>query len=364
MNAHHDALLWRREGRVRPLQLRLALWSGGLLLICNLGVLLLITMFSSEPTINSDGSTLPQLHTSTWPGLHLPVGLTVAAILGGAGTYWLSRKALHRMRVLSRAAQTTSADTLDTRLSLEGPDDEIKELADAFDTMLERLKHAFERQGEFMGDVAHELRTPLATLRTNLEVVAADPDATLYDYQEMSAIAQRSLDRVQRLVDDLLLLATEDQLPASNEVALGPLFQDLLDDLEPVAEERKVKLRLISDTDVVVRGDRELLTRAFGNLVENGIRYNHPDGELEVAITRDGAWAVATISDTGVGMSPEEQARMFDRFYRADKSRSRHKGGAGLGLSIVAKIVHQHGGRVRVESTPGSGSAFTVFLPL
>lgn len=359
MNVRPPAAPWYPRGRGCPLQLRLALWSGGVLLVCNLTALLFITMFS--PEFAFDASRQMQSR----PRFHLPVGLTAAAVLGGAGTYWLSRKASQRMRLLSRAADSTSADTLGARLELNGPADEIKELADAFDAMLGRLRDAFERQGQFMGDVAHELRTPLATLRTNLEVVAADSGATLADYREMTEVAERALTRLDLLVEDLLLLATEDQLPAAAaQVELSALLANVLRELEPEATERKVGLLLSGDGSVAVRGDRDLLARAFINLIQNGIRYNEVGGQVEVTVSSDGAWAIVTVSDTGIGMSDAEQARAFDRFYRADTSRVRQKGGAGLGLSIVAKIVRQHGGDVSVRSAPSTGATFTLLLPL
>jgi signal transduction histidine kinase len=301
------------------------------------------------------------------PGLVVPV-IIGAAVLGGMGTYLVTRRAFRRLMLLSQAARDTSVRSLDTRISLGGPEDEIKEIADAFDDMIERLRLAFERQGQFMGDVAHELRTPLATLRTNLEVVTADPNATLHDYQEMSAVFGRTLGRLERLMDDLLLLATEARLPASEKVELGALLRELLGDLEFMAGEARVRLRLSAGRSVIVRGDRAILARAFGNLIENAIRYNRQGGEAEVTVTvaaaPGGPRALVTVRDTGIGMAAQDRARAFDRFYRADRSRARNKGGAGLGLSIVAKIVRQYGGEIRVESTPDEGTLFTVLLPV
>jgi len=131
-----------------------------------------------------------------------------------------------------------------------------------------------------------------------------------------------------------------------------------------MADARQVKLQPANETELVVCGNEPLLARAFSNLIENGIYYNHPGGEVVVSIASKDAWAVVTVTDTGIGIPLEQQAHIFDRFYRVDLSRSRHMGGAGLGLSIVSAIIHQHGGQVQVESTPGMGSIFTVLLPL
>ena len=285
------------------------------------------------------------------------------SVLGGIGAYWLAGHMLRPLRQISQTAQRISADTLNTRLALDGPEDELKELADAFDAMLDRLERVFEQQGRFVADVAHELRTPLTTLRTNLEIVHADPNATLEDYREMATTLERALTWLERLVADLLLLAQEETEVVREEVALGPLLEDVLLDFKSLADEHQVTLRLGGEIEMLVRGDEPLLVRAFSNLIENGIRYNRLGGEVEVTLKQVDGWAVINVADTGVGISPEEQVHIFDRFYRVDRSRARHKGGTGLGLAIVTYLVQRHGGTVQVESTPGVGSTFTVRLP-
>jgi signal transduction histidine kinase len=320
------------------------------------------------------------------------MGLALVTVLGGAGAYWLAGIALRPVRKVSKAAQQISAKTLDTRLALVGPRDEVKELADTFDAMLERLQYTFALQERFVADVAHELRTPLASLRTNLEVVAADTNASLDDYRAMALTQERALTRLERLVADLLILATSQQPLLSQEVSLGSLLEEVMADLQPVAAKQDVTLRLVDEADVVVRGDGSLLGRVFSNLIENGIRYNHPGGTVTVTVNNDDtkpghpqgdaptmppfahgrdiplqvscSWAVITIVDTGVGIPSADIPHIFGRFYRVDASRTRHNGGAGLGLSIVSAIVQQHGGQVQAASTPGQGSVFTVLLPV
>jgi heavy metal sensor kinase len=293
------------------------------------------------------------------------IGLALVAVLGGLGAYWLAGTALRPLRRVSSAARRISVDTLDTRLALTGPHDEIKELADAFDAMLARLEETFAQQGRFVASVAHELRTPLAAMRSSLEVVTTDPSASLADYQEMASAQERALTRLESLVSNMLILARSEQpLQVHNEVSLGPLLEEVLHELQMAAQEHQVTLILGNTPDLVVQGDELLLARVFSNLVENGIRYNRLGGEVRVDIERDGDQARITVADTGIGIPPEEQERVFDRFYRVDCSRSRHSGGAGLGLSIVAAIVQQHHGRVSLWSEPGVGSIFTVRLPL
>jgi heavy metal sensor kinase len=377
-----------------PLRLRLALWSGGLVLVLSFGLLLFINSvaFSSFNRIFRDRTpSSVTVQRRTQPGcfsiipfvcfsarstnpLELAlifelrnislIGLGLVTLLGGAGAYWFAGIALRPVRRVSTAARQISANTLDTRLALEGPNDEIKELADTFDAMLERLGQTFELQNRFVADVAHELRTPLASLRTNLEVVAADKDASLDDYRAMVATQERALTRLERLVADMLILATSEQPLVRSEVALAPLLEEVLCDLQQQANARQVTLRLIDSAEVTAPGNDQLLARAFSNLVENGIYYNHPGGEVVVTLELKEKQALVTIADTGIGIDADKQSHIFERFYRVDCSRARHNGGAGLGLSIVAAIVQQHGGEVQVESIPDKGSAFTVSLHL
>lgn len=386
---------WERRRRL-PLRVRLALWSAALVFVLSFALLLFINSvaISTFPRIVRANTTPPVtvvrrravdphylfppfLVRSLFPRPLNPVeesllfelqsisliGLGMVALLGGAGAYWLAGIALRPVRNVSQAAQQIGADTLDTRLALVGPKDEVKELADTFDGMLERLQHTFELQGRFVADVAHELRTPLASLRTNLEVVAADEQATLDDYRAMSATQERALTRLERLVADLLILTTSEQPLTPQDVSPGSLVEETLADLQPLAAAQGVSLQSINEADIVVRGDGSLLARAFSNLVENAIRYNHAGGSVTVTISSKDGWAVIAVKDTGAGIAPENQPRIFERFYRVDTSRSRHRGGAGLGLSIVSAIVQQHGGNVQIESKPGEGSIFTVLLP-
>ncbi|MCL0038763.1 ATP-binding protein [Dehalococcoidia bacterium] len=292
------------------------------------------------------------------------IGLGLILSLGGVGSYWLAGRALRPIQQLAQAAGEIDAKRLDTRLNLTGPEDELTQLAATFDVMMDRLEAAFEQQGRFVADAAHELRTPLATLRASLDVVRADPNATIEDYQSMSAAVEHALTRLQGLVDDLLLLATEEHIPPDSAIAIEPILEEVMLDLKPLASEQSVSLRLTGASDLMTRGDATLLARVFQNLIENGIRYNREEGEVVVNVCAEGEWLVVTVADTGSGIPAEEQSRIFDRFYRVDPSRSRHRGGAGLGLSIARHIVELHGGQLEVESTLDIGSTFILKLPL
>ena len=386
-----------RKKRLLPLRLRLAFWSAALVLVLSFGLLLFVNsealgtfpkIIRSQTTLRIKTKPLPSSFQNACPTIDPAIcifgrpanpleralflelrnisliGLLLAAILGGAGAYLLAGIALRPVHKVSEAAKKISANTLHTRLALDGPHDEVKELADTFDAMLERLERTFELQNRFVADVAHELRTPLASLRTNMEVISSDPEATLDDYRAMADIQERALTRLERLIADLLILATSEQPLTRNGVSVGPLIEEVIEDLRAMAITRQVTLQFTGEIEVVVPGNGQLLARVFANLIENAIYYNQSGGKVTIVIDSKEDWAVVKIADTGIGMSAEQQAHIFERFYRADHSRSRHKGGAGLGLSIVHAIVQQHGGQVQVESTVSTGSTFTVLLPL
>jgi signal transduction histidine kinase len=290
-------------------------------------------------------------------------GLIVVTALGVSGVYLIVGRALRPIKAIAQTAQELSANRLGTRLALSGPNDEIKQMADAFDVMLARLDNAFKQQGRFISDAAHELRTPLATMRTTLDVVQTDPQASLSDYQEMAEVMGRNLARLENTVTDLLTLAREERNLTREPLAIEEVVSQVMDDLSNLARTSRVSLRLSDMADVTVCGNGPLLTRVFDNLVENGIRYNRAGGEVVVSVKREGEWAAVSVADTGVGIAPREQPRVFDRLYRVENTQTQHKGGAGLGLAIAAYIVQCHAGQIDVQSTPGAGSIFTVKLP-
>jgi signal transduction histidine kinase len=250
------------------------------------------------------------------------------------------------------------------RLSVDGPNDELRTLASAFNGMLDRLEQAFTQQSQFVADAAHELRTPLATLRTTLDVYGAQENIPPEDYEAYIKTSRRQLARLERLAADLLFLAQGGQEQTCEEIVLGPLLDELVDQFQELAKQQRVHLLpAMGETGAVVVADSQHLTRVFNNLIENGLLYNRSGGLLEINIVVREAWAVTTITDTGIGIAEADLPHIFDRFYRAERSRSRHQGGAGLGLALVADLLHRNGGRIEVTSRPGIGSAFIVYLP-
>jgi signal transduction histidine kinase len=266
---------------------------------------------------------------------------------------------------VSSLAERISSTNLKERINYAGPDDEIKRLADTFDGMLERLENSFESQKQFVQDASHELRTPIAIAQTNIEVLEMDNKATIKDYERLKDILKMSLERMSTLSEKLLLLSEGEQGQKHRAmIDLAPLLTEITAELKTRADEKGIHLELATiEESIPVSGDAFRLKQVFVNLIDNAMKYNNPGGEIKISAHADDAQIVIEIKDNGIGISQADQHRIFERFYRVDKSRSRAQGGSGLGLAIVKKIVEEHGGTVSVESTLGKGSAFRVTLP-
>jgi heavy metal sensor kinase len=266
---------------------------------------------------------------------------------------------------ITSVAREIQATDLSRRIRLQGPDDELKQLADTFDAMLARLDAAFAAQQQFLADASHELRNPLAIIRTNAEIALTDPDPQADDLRHAMVVVKRASDRMARLVDDLLALARREAPALTNEpVDLGRAITEASEEFFAPAEARGVELDRAIAPGVVVMGDQDALKRAVANLLENAVRLAPTGSRIRLAVGSERGMAWIAVSDEGPGIATEHQPRVFDRFWRADKSRSRADGGTGLGLSIVRQIAQTHGGHVQLQSKLGVGSTFTIWLPV
>ncbi len=266
---------------------------------------------------------------------------------------------------ITSVARDIQATDLSRRIQLPGPEDELKQLADTFDAMLARLDAAFAAQRQFVADASHELRNPLAIIRTNADVALTDPDASPDELRQTIATVKRAGDRMSLLVDDLLALARRQEPTLEHEpVDLGAAVAEASDDFMVPAETRDIVLDRAIAPGVVVTGDREALKRVVANLLDNAVRLAPAGSRIRLATGSEGGRAWIAVADEGPGISPEDQAHVFDRFWRADKARARADGGTGLGLAIVRQIVAGHGGEVRLHSKVGVGSSFVVWLPI
>ncbi len=279
------------------------------------------------------------------------------------GTGWLlagwALRPVHRMTMVARDITATD---LSRRISLPGPEDEMKSLADTFDAMLDRLQTAFEDQRRFVQDASHELRNPLAVARTNLELALSDPDASTADLRQSADVAMRSTERMSSLVDDLLSQARSG-VPevARADVDLLETASDVVEEFSASASKQNLTLQLVAPpAPLVVRGDGPALRRVVSNLVSNAIKVAPAGTDVTVSVgPRDGGASVS-VADQGPGLTEDEQRMVFERFWTGPNS----GGGTGLGLSIVRQIAERHNGTVSVAANDEGGSTFTVKVPI
>lgn len=297
----------------------------------------------------------------------LLISVPLVLVLAGFGGYFLARKTLSPVAEMSETASDISAKNLHARLPVKNEKDELGGLAIIFNSLLGRLENSFENQRRFMADASHELRTPLAIVRGESEVALSKNNRTPAEYQESLAIVHDESKRLTRIVEDLFTLARADsgQYQAKmTEMYLDELLADCVHKVRVLAEKRRVSVNLCGFEEMPMRGDEQLLRRLFMNLLDNAIKYNREGGQVSVRGEKNAEFYRITISDTGAGISKEDEAKIFGRFYRADKARSRAAetvtSGAGLGLSIAQWIAELHRGKIELVSSGGVGSTFAV----
>ncbi|MEJ5255524.1 MAG: HAMP domain-containing sensor histidine kinase [Acidimicrobiales bacterium] len=292
-------------------------------------------------------------------------GSLLILFVSSVGVGWIvSGRVLEPIDDITAVAREIQATDLSRRINLEWPDDELKHLADTFDDMLARIDQAFESQRQFIHEASHELRNPLAVIRTNLEVSLADPDATVDDLRRTAQVVQRSTERMARLVDDLLVYARQGSLSVEHErVDVSAIVTGSVSEFEAMATEREVQLVCAASAGLWVDGDRLALQQALANLLANALEVSPAGSTVRVSAGREGPWVWMAVSDEGPGIAPEDHERVFQRFWRGDARTGREEGHSGLGLTIVRQIAEAHGGQVRLASALGRGAAFTVWLP-
>ena len=296
----------------------------------------------------------------------LYAALPLALLIAGAGGFLLAHKSIAPVVAIAAQAEAITDRSLHTRLAAPGARREFARLTAVINDLLERLDHSFERMRDFMADASHELRTPLAIVRGEADVALAQKRQPA-EYRESLGIIQDEARRLTRLVEDLLNLARADaghQRLQPEEIYLNELLEECCRSAQSQARRKQVQLTAPPHPDVPMRGDPELLRRMISNLLDNAIRYTPAGGLVEAKLEAGSGSAMLRVSDTGVGIPPESLSRIFERFYRVDKSRSRSEGGFGLGLAIVKWIVEAHHGEIAVSSSPNQGATFTVTLPL
>ena len=311
------------------------------------------------------------------------IATTIIILLSSVCTYFLTKKTLTPLQKLTSEVSQIQAQNLSTQLAVPNSKDEIAQLTSSFNEMLARLDNAFSTQKQFSANAAHELRTPLAVLQTNLEVFEKKQEPEMVEYQQLFTMIKEQTARLSQLVGTLLDMTNLKSVPRTDQVTLEELVDEVFCDLDPVAEKAGISIHFDDSssqdwhTDVHtpdasalnnnirnITGSYVLLYRAVYNLVENAIKYNRPNGSVTVSVKEKNGQAMILVKDTGIGISPENQKKIFDPFFRVDKSRSRAMGGAGLGLALVDSIAKEHGGIVKVLESSETGSTIALMLPM
>ena len=286
----------------------------------------------------------------------------VLALLGGVATYFISGHALRPIREFSDKIEKVQAQNLaDSRIE-ENQVKELNQLSVSYNRMLERLSAAFEIQRQFTANAAHELRTPLALMQVQLDLYHSNshPDNDADTVQMIKMVTEQN-DRLNKMVKTLLDMSELQTVGRDDEIILDALVDEVLEDLEPLAEGKNIRL-IGKCKDITMVGSDILIYRLVYNLVENAIKYNHSGGQVTVTADRKEKHVYLSVEDTGTGIPEELKERVFEPFFRVDKSRSRELGGVGLGLALVREIVRVHDGSIAVKSNPSGGTIFEVVL--
>jgi heavy metal sensor kinase len=294
--------------------------------------------------------------------IYMPFIISLAVVSG----YWLMRRSLQPVDEITKRAEGITSTNLSERLPVIRTGDELERLSVSLNRMIERLDQAFQHINRFSADASHELRTPLTILQLELEGIAQshrlNPSLT-----DQIGSALEETHRMSHIVENLLAISRLDAGEVKMDktrLDLGQLAASTAEQMRLLAEEKLIQFRSNVATNIYVEGDRSRLQQVIVNLVANAIKYTQEGGEVEVNVRADRGTAVLEVSDNGVGISALALGHVFERFYRADKARSRNSGGAGLGLAIVKAICTAHGAEIKVSSEEGHGSRFTVELPL
>ena len=289
--------------------------------------------------------------------------LFLVLILGTGATWLMAGHVLKPLKELSSAIEEIGGNDLSNRVEIQGRQDEIGRLARSFNHMMDKVSASFERQKRFSASAAHELKTPLATILVNLEVLELDGKTSPDRMEKVLTIVKANTERMIRLVEDLMRLTSDKDHEMEEEVELSEVFTITLDELSPLIRKKDLTVSIENTPDISLTGSRVMLYRVMSNLLGNAAKYNREHGSISIVTGRDDNGVTVQIEDTGIGIPEEALPHIFEPFYRVDQSRSRAVGGAGLGLPLVKDIVEKHGGEVAVKSAAGEGTTFILRFP-
>lgn len=287
----------------------------------------------------------------------------IITIISSLTMYLVIGYALRPLQKLGNQMGEIQIKNLQTPIVSDNADNEIAQLTNAFNKMLSRLGTTFAEQKQFSANAAHELRTPLAVMRTKLEVLAKSDTVEMQEYKETISMLTLQIDRLSHVIDVLLEMTELKSAEKNDKISLAEMIEEILCDLNAIAEERGISL-IQNSGNVEIVGNDTLIYRALYNLIENAIKYNFNNGKVIIELKKQDTFALVRISDTGKGIEPTEWERIFEPFFRIDKSRSRSMGGAGLGLALVKEIALEHGGNVKVISSSHEGTTIELSLKI
>ena len=299
----------------------------------------------------------------------LLAAIPIALALASLGGWFLAKKSLTPVVIMSESARRIGAENLDLRLPIANPRDELGRLAATFNELLERLQSSFTQQRQFMADASHELRTPLSVMRTAAEVTLEQPQRDESEYREALTMIDRQTDRLTRIVEDMFTLARADagkRELSKHDFYLDELLAETASAAAVLAKRKGVIVECTSGKETLYRGDEDLLRQMILNLLDNAIKFTSAGGRVHLQLSQNNSKHLITISDTGPGIPAEAQPYIFERFYRADHARSRsdqvNGSGAGLGLSIARWIAEAHDGSLTLQQSDHTGSVFVASL--
>lgn len=305
------------------------------------------------------GKTVANIYTTSM------IAFFVIIILGGITTYFIVNRVLKPVTELSENIKKINEDNLTCNLNVEGPNDEIKELTISFNKMLAKLDNAFASQKRFNSSITHELKTPLAVIKTNIDVLKGSKDKSVKEYENTLAIVEKSILRMNTMIETLLDMIRQENAPLNEVLSVESLIQDVAEDLNLVADKNNISIE-IETTGVKnkVVGNEILLYRAFYNVVENAIKYNKPQGSVKILCSEEKNIIEVIVSDTGRGIAEEKIEKIFEPFYRCEGVNISSHNGVGLGLALTKSAITMHGGEIKVISTLDKGSKFIIRIPI
>lgn len=293
------------------------------------------------------------------------ISFCIIMIVGGATAYIVVKKALKPITDLNEDIKKINEDHLVSNLKVEGPHDEIKELTISFNKMLAKLENAFTSQKRFNSSVAHELKTPLSVIKTNIDVLKGQKNRTVEEYEQTLEVVERSIIKMDAIIETMLDMIKQENEALEDKVNMENICEDVVDDLRIIASQQNIDLQLeLGEITDEIIGNEILLYRAFYNIVENSIKYNHINGIVKVTCKQEKDIIYINIFDTGKGILEEDYENIFKPFYRCDETKLSSTQGVGLGLSLADSVIKMHGGEIKVSSIVGKGTEFYISLPI